>query len=326
MTARNLRWETMDKSSVPLSRIADLYLTTCQIEGKTDKTLRGYREKLFRFVRWLDGNLADFTLEAVRFYLQELRATQKYTGHRFTPQKDQPLSQQSIINHIRVLKGFATWLEEEGYTPQNALRRLTVPKGQKKLLSTLTALEITSLLNKLNSRTHTGCRDLAIVLLFLDTGLRCAELLSLMVADVHLDAQWLKVMGKGGKERIIPFGTRTSKALQRYLAHFRPEPLDKDFLFLTVDGRPISENAIKLIFARLAQRSGVNRLHVHLLRHTFATNYLIAGGDPLSLQQILGHSTLEMTRRYVNQAAVQEMVRQRKLSPADRLLAGTVAR
>ncbi len=90
-----------------------------------------------------------------------------------------------------------------------------------------------------------------------------------------------------------------------------------------MDGRPLTENSIELILSRLGQRSGVAHLHIHLLRHTFATNYLISGGDPFSLQQILGHSTLETTRRYVNQAAVQTMVKERKLSPADIILAAS---
>lgn len=320
MAKRTQRWETMDKNHIPLSQIAETYYTTCQIEGKTLKTLRGYREKLGRFIRWLDGTLSDFTLTNVREYLQELRQTKRFDGHPFTLTQSNLLSDQTIINHVRVLKGFATWLMEEEYTEHNILARLAVPRETKKLLPTLSVLEVTAVVNSLNPRTHSGSRDLAMALLFLDTGLRCAELLTLTVQDLHLDSQWLRVMGKGRKERVAPFGSRVTKALQRYIGYFRPQPQGSDYVFLTLDGRPLTENSIKLIFSRLGLRSGVTRLHIHLLRHTFATNYLICGGDPFSLQQILGHSTLEMTRRYVNQAAVQTMVKERKLSPADRIL------
>src|SRR5690606_5092119 len=115
---------------------------------------------------------------------------------------------------------------------------------------------------------------------------------------------WLKVMGKGSKERIVPFGTATQRALWRYQHHYRPESLGEDvYFFLNLDGRPMSSSGVTSLFVRLAKSSGVKRLHPHLCRHTFATRYLINGGDVFSLQQILGHTTLEMVRRYVNLAS-----------------------
>ena len=157
------------------------------------------------------------------------------------------------------------------------------------------------------------------MLLFLDTGLRCAELLQLSEENAHFRGQWLKVMGKGQKERMVPFGTQASKLLQRYFYYFRPESLIDDQFFLCLDGSPMTENAIKLIFARLAKRAGIPRLHIHLLRHTFATRYLLNGGDVFSLQQILGHTTLEMTRKYVDMVALEMTVKQKRFSAMDRM-------
>jgi site-specific recombinase XerD len=93
---------------------------------------------------------------------------------------------------------------------------------------------------------------------------------------------------------------------------------------LTLEGKPLSSNAAKLIFERLAQKSGIKRLHIHLCRHTFATNYLINGGDVFSLRQILGHTSLEMVKRYVNLASAHVRVQHRKFSPMDRLNLGRV--
>ena len=174
----------------------------------------------------------------------------------------------------------------------------------------------------LSQNTSAGCRDAAILLLFLDTGLRCAELLHLGTEDVHIEDQWLKVMGKGQKERIVPFGSRAAKLLQRYFYYFRPEPLIEDRFFLCLDGSTMSENTIKLVFARLSKKADVPRLHIHLLRHTFATRYLMNGGDSLSLQRILGHTTLEMTRRYVDMVAVQRTIMRKSPSAMDRVLSG----
>jgi integrase/recombinase XerC len=156
---------------------------------------------------------------------------------------------------------------------------------------------------------------------FLDSGLRLSELIGLKPADAHLDEGYLKVMGKGAKERIVPIGSLAQKTLQRYFYHFRAEPLngDTDWFFLTLEGRPMTINAVKQIFSRVARKSGVKRLHAHLCRHTFAPNYLINGGDVLSLQQILGHSSLEMVRRYVSLASAHVRVQHRKFSPMDKI-------
>jgi len=154
----------------------------------------------------------------------------------------------------------------------------------------------------------------------LDAGLRISEVTGLRTADLNLEAGWLKVLGKGSKERIVPFGAAAQRALWRYAHHYRPEPLGPDvYFFLTLDGRPLGTSGLTSTVKRIATRSGVPRLHPHLCRHTFATRYLINGGDVFSLQQILGHTTLEMVRRYVNLASAHVAVQHRKFSPMDQI-------
>ncbi len=133
---------------------------------------------------------------------------------------------------------------------------------------------------------------MAIIMTYIDTGIRCSELIGLKMSDVHLQEGYMKVFGKGGRERIVPMGNGVQKAIQRYIFHFRPESLnpDMDAVFLCLDGRPLTNNSVKMLFTRLARKSGVKRLHTHLLRHTFATQYLVNGGDVFSLQQILGRT------------------------------------
>lgn len=318
--SRRIRWEAMDKRSTPVSRIAEQYLITCRTEGKTFSTLRGYKEKLGRFVRWRpETTLGDFSVELVREYISYLQTVPKYCGDPYRQPNGASMSAANVRNHVRVLKGFASWLNREGYTADNVLARLKVPKAPTKVLTTLSDEEIRALFASLDQNSGAGCRNAAILLLFLDTGLRCSELLNLHANDVHIEDRWTKVMGKGQKERIVPFGNRAMKLLQRYFYHFRPEPLADDRFFLCYDGRPMSENTIKLIFARLAKRAGVLRLHIHLLRHTFATRYLTNGGDAFSLQRILGHTTLEMTRRYVDTVAVETYIKRRSLSAMDKV-------
>jgi site-specific recombinase XerD len=165
------------------------------------------------------------------------------------------------------------------------------------------------------------CPNYAIVLLFLDTGIRLSELVQLNVSGIDFGAGEFRVLGKGGKERIVPMGLATRRAIIRYVEHFRPQPvaLQEDRLFLTVAGDPISRDSIAKMLERLGRRVGVTRLHPHLLRHTFAVRYLINGGDVFTLQKILGHSTLDMTRRYVTLANRDVKDKHRQYSPVDNL-------
>ena len=120
----------------------------------------------------------------------------------------------------------------------------------------------------------------------------------------------------------MPIGGLAQKMLWRYIIHFRPEDsIEADnYVFLTLDGKPLCPNAIKLLLKRWGKKAGVERLHAHLCRHTYATNFLnYKCGDVFRLQQILGHSTLEMVRRYVHYASAQAMINGRPASPMDHM-------
>ena len=253
-------------------------------------------------------------MELLREYIVYLQAVPKYENHPFHQSNGAHMSAANVRNHVRVLRSFSSWLYRESFTLDNILSRLKVPNAPTKVLQTLSDEEIRRLFASLDQDSSPGCRDAAMLLLLLDTGLRCAEILHLWAEDVHLGGQWLKVMGKGQKERIVPFGSKASKLLQRYLYYFRPEVLGEDRFFLCLDGRHMTESTIKLAFARLAKQAGVPRLHIHFLSHTFATRYLLNGGEVFFLQRILGHTTLEMTRRYVDVVAMENMVKQKRLS------------
>ncbi len=201
-----------------------------------------------------------------------------------------------------------------------------MPKAPQKLADVIRDDEVSRILACLNPETTAGCRDIAILITLLDTGLRLSEVAGLRMADAHIDEGYLKVMGKGAKERIVPIGSVAQKILLRYIYHFRSARLaaEDDRVFLTLEGRAMSDDAVQLMIRRLARKSGVRRLHAHLCRHTFATNYLVNGGDVFTLQQILGHTTLEMVKRYVNLASAHVRVQHRKFSPMDRMNLGNL--
>lgn len=198
---------------------------------------------------------------------------------------------------------------------------MKVPRVQKKMVDILSKEEIARLLGALNPRTATGSRDHAVVMVLLDCGLRASELLTLKDRNTNLEEGSLRVVGKGNKERIVPVGNRVTKALVQYRHIFRPEPSSPvvDTFFLGLDGRPMSFEALKSMLQRLGRRTEVPRLHEHLLRHTFATMFLVNGGDVFTLQRILGHTTLTMVNHNVHTAGTEVALRYRAFSPMDNM-------
>jgi len=154
----------------------------------------------------------------------------------------------------------------------------------------------------------------------LDTGLRASETAGIILSNLNLVDGYIKVMGKGSKERIVPIGKYIQMTLWTYIDKVRPELISPDCnnLFLTQGGKPITVNTVKLLFSRLAKRSGVKRLHAHLCRHTFAINYLMNGGDIFSLREILGHTTLDMVNHYLHFTSSQITTLHQKYSPMDK--------
>ena len=152
-------------------------------------------------------------------------------------------------------------------------------------------------------------------------GMRISEIAGCRLNQFDLSNKIIRILGKGNKERTVPVGTRCQRYLRRYIVHFRPEPIrpEIDQVFLNLDGTPITENSIKLIFSRLAKKCNIPRLHAHLCRHTFGTTYLRNGGDVFSLQKILGHESLSTVQIYMHLVEADVIQKHRLYSPMDRL-------
>jgi integrase/recombinase XerC/integrase/recombinase XerD len=328
---KDRRWQDLEKDNIPLEKLTKHFETHNRSEGKSPATVYWYSRVLSYFHSYLrehrlPDTLGNLNIHVVRDFILYLQTKKKWEGHPYIPSNGGNLAAISVENYVRALRAFFSWLQREGYTADNILGQLRPPKVPQKMVQVLTQDEISRILSCIDHDTSSGSRDLAIIVTFLDTGARLSELTGLHMSDAYIDEGYLKVMGKGSKERMVPVGNTARRALQRYVFHFRPDPLypDQDHLFLTLEGKPMTGNGVKLVFQRLAHKSGVRRLHVHLCRHTFATNYLINGGDVFSLQQILGHTSLEMVKRYVTLASAQVRVQHRKFSPMDRMNLGRV--
>ena len=295
-------------------------------DGKSESTISWYNGILMLFLRYLKENghsnsIGEFNIENVRNYVLYLRSRSKFGIYANTQGQRSGLSLQTVRGHIRGLKAISSWMYREQYTTENRLLNLKIPKAPVKFIEPLTDQEISQITSSINQGLPTGSRNHAIFVTALDNGLRASEIASIALEQLDLQKGFVKVMGKGSKERIVPIGNYVKMTLWTYINKVRPEPTVAgcDYLFLSTTGEPITANTIKLVFSRLAKNSGVKRLHAHLCRHTFAINYLLNGGDIFSLREILGHTTLEMVNHYLHFTRSQLTAQHHKYSPMDKL-------
>lgn len=184
------------------------------------------------------------------------------------------------------------------------MRRLKLPKLPKTLPEPLTEEEIQRVLTACIDNHLERERNFAIMMLFMDTGIRLDELVNLRLSQVDFAIGEMTIFGKGSKERKVPIGTKAKKALIDYVTKARSEPVnpqDKDHLFLNADGDPVTHDAVEKMFQRIRKSADIPRLHPQACRHAFAVRYLVHGGDAFSLQTILGHTSFESVRLEVFQ-------------------------
>ncbi len=305
--------------------LISLYELSNQAEGKSPKTVSWYTEMLQAFSRYLSANhhacdVTAFEIDTVREYILYLKQKPIFRGHPCALKQAPLLSARTVQGHVRTLKAFSSWLYAEGYTAENRLQNLKLPKAPATIMEPLTREEIKKIIAGMDKKSSIGARNHALFVTLLDTGLRASEAAGITLGNLNLADGFIKVMGKGAKERIVPIGKHVRMALFSYIDKVKPMPAVPgcDNLFLSSTGKPITVNTVKLVFSRLAKASGVKRLHAHLCRHTFATNYLLNGGDIFSLKEILGHTTFEMVNHYLHFTSSQITTQHHKYSPMDK--------
>jgi len=320
---------TKELMTLTLEKAIEQYLLILATEGKSPRYIAWLKERLGYFTIFIHKTrgeiytLQDLTIEDGREFIRELMERDvKYRDHPLIKPRSGKLSIQYIHGCGRSVRSFSSWATEEGYLEDNLMCRLKLPALPKTLPEPLSEEEIRRVLGICLDHTLVRLRNFAIMMLFLDTGLRLSELVNLRLSKIDFAIGEMTILGKGNKERKVPVGSQTKRALIEYLSKERPEPenpLDEDTVFLNSDRRPITQNVVEKVFERVKKAAGLPKFHPHICRHTFSVRYLINGGDVFSLQKILGHSSLEMTQKYVNLASGDVKDKHRKFSPMDNL-------
>jgi len=217
-------------------------------------------------------------------------------------------SRSTVARRGAALRAFYAWAQEHGLVPTDPARRLVAARGVSPLPTALEVDDVTRLVEQARSDAETGgpevVRDWLLVELLYATGVRVGELVGADVDDVDRHSRTLRVLGKGAKERVVPFGVPAERALERYLTGARPALAGRGrgtpALLVGARGGRLDQRRAREVVHRLAQATGVDDVAPHALRHTAATHLLQGGSDLRSVQEMLGHASLATTQRYTH--------------------------
>jgi len=273
--------------------------------GQAEHTQRTYAGLLNKFIVWAEsqkiGNWKQVELRHLMSFLQHER--ERSLAHE-PKASTRRLSGESVYLEIAALRAFYRFAENEKHLPANVAEHLSLPRRWKRLPKALTNEEIKKLLQAGKPVTpHTLCDD-AILELAYASGLRRSELCSLRLEQLHLEAGFINVIGKGDKERVVPVGGPAVAALNRYLNEGRPKlvkPRSPANVFLTKRGSAFATITMWVRIKRRARLAGISRnVTPHMLRHSFATHLLEHGADLRVIQELLGHASIRPTELYTH--------------------------
>jgi integrase/recombinase XerD len=273
--------------------------------GQSENTQRTYASLLNRFVAWAaPQRLNDWKQVELRHLIDFLQHERTRGIARQPENSPHRLGAESVYLQIAALRAFYRFAENEKLLPQNVAENLSLPRRWKRLPKALTGAEIDRLLQPEMPETAERLCDQAVLELAYASGLRLSELRNLRLEQLHLDAGFINVIGKGNKERVVPVGRKAVAALTRYLEAGRPKlvtPRSPAAVFLTRRGTPFAAVTLWLRIKNRVRRAGVTRnITPHMLRHSFATHLLEYGADLRVIQELLGHASISTTEIYTH--------------------------
>lgn len=258
-----------------------------KILGIEEKTIQNYEQSIKRFMtgmKWDDIQLMELEQSDIMKFIANLQ--------------EQELSTETINHYLRDLRAFFNWCSQIGYMEKIEVKMV---KGQEVFKETYTDEELQLLLEKPRTDKYCEWRSWAVINWILATGNREMTICNIKIGDINIvDKEILIRRAKNKKTQIIPMSTELSFILRQFVREFRSDAKEEDYLFCNVAGEKLTEDALKQSIRDYNYSRGVQRSSVHAFRHTFAKLWIRNNGDVFRLQKMLGHSTLDMTRRYVN--------------------------
>ena len=305
------------------------FVLTARTDGKSPRTVEYYEGNLRRFLWYCERqSWPDDVRLITEWHIREFLAYVASEVHRWglngngSESSRRQASYSTVHHYYAVLKAFFNWCVMEGFLTESPVAKVKMSNPKLKVIQPYAAEEIARMLavcdyDYQHNARFLGSRNRAIILMLLDAGLRVSEIANIALEDIDTERGWIKVRGKGDKERVVRIGTTTQKALWRYLM-YRADNVTSA-LWLTEEGAAFQSDGIQAMVKRLKQRAGVtSKGNCHRFRHTFALNFLRADRNPFNLQYLLGHSDLRMVRHYTATLGMEDALKaHEKASPVD---------
>lgn len=307
-------------STMNLDVLLSTYKRYMAAEAKSPRTIESTEASVRQFACHIGQgfDIERISADGLRDYIIFLQSRPRWQSHPTIAADKGPLSPFTVATRVRTIKAFWSWLAREEFITEDPFRRVKTPKTPCREVRILTPEICRALIDSIPKKGLVGKRDRALLLALLGLGARISELTSLRTGDVDFDSGQVRVLGKGSKERRLFMSPLVFKAMHKYWFGERKD-LPGDWFFVHKDGRPLDRWYVNHQLHKYAVKAGIGLVSVspHKARHTFATLFLRNGGDIFSLQKILGHSTLDMSRHYA-QMADEDVERQmRAHSPVE---------
>ena len=275
-----------------MEEIQKKFLNMLKVERNfSDHTLKAYHDDLAQFNQFLEQellNLRTFEYKDARNYLSYL-----YSNN---------LKRTTVSRKISTLRTFYEFWMTQDTSVNNPFIQLVHPKKEQYLPQFFYEEEMEALFNTVSNDAKKGLRDRVVSELLYATGIRVSELVNIKVMDLDMNLPGVKVLGKGNKERFVPFGEFCRQSIEQYLEKFKPLKSKRHpYLIVNMKGDPITERGVRYLLNDVVKRTaGVTEIHPHKLRHTFATHLLNQGADLRTVQSLLGHVNLSTTGKYTH--------------------------
>ncbi len=278
-----------------MKELIDSFLDYLSVErGLAKNTIAAYRQDLNAYLDFMAGRGINAISRISKGDIVEFMLSEKEKG--FSPV--------SISRHLAAIRMFHRFLSRERILKDDPTALIDSPKLWKRVPDTLSLNEVESLISQPDVRKRQGARDRAILETLYATGMRVSESVGLKAGNVNLDIGFLRCIGKGNKERVIPLGKKAIASINKYLEFSRPFFLkgkQSELLFVNRSGSKLSRQSVWKLIKRCARQAGIKKpIKVHTLRHSFATHLLERGADLRSVQEMLGHSNISTTQIYTH--------------------------